>query len=255
MRLPSSSLSSVVIICLGQKLYNNQTLPISLLSRIDKVIDTIDKSAIYMTDKNETISIIFSGSDTASCGITEAEAMHISYIEMIKSYPTIQDITTNIILEQKSRNTIENAIYCKDITTSNCYKKILLVTNEFHMPRARLLFEYVYQNINTSIEIICIPANSKHVTNNSTLYHTINCDSNRTHINNGYYRLMDDRPKDVNEWTLYERLDWEYNALQNIHQQLINYSIPVKSDDLAARIHQAIKELQTMNYSSNNPII
>ncbi len=46
-----------------------------------------------------------------------------------------------ILLEQQSRNTIENAAYTMEILKKRGFKKILLVTNAYHLRRAVPLFE------------------------------------------------------------------------------------------------------------------
>lgn len=45
-----------------------------------------------------------------------------------------------IILEEKARNTYENALYTKDLVESRGYKRILIVTSAYHMKRAQLCF-------------------------------------------------------------------------------------------------------------------
>lgn len=50
----------------------------------------------------------------------------------------------DILTEDKSRNTIENAVFCKSILKANELdnnKKIVLITSAFHMQRAKAIFE------------------------------------------------------------------------------------------------------------------
>jgi len=50
----------------------------------------------------------------------------------------------DILTEEKSRNTIENAVFCKSILKANGLdnkKQIVLITSAFHMQRARVIFE------------------------------------------------------------------------------------------------------------------
>ncbi|MFN3599456.1 MAG: YdcF family protein, partial [Aquificaceae bacterium] len=42
----------------------------------------------------------------------------------------------NIITDTKSRNTYENALYVKEICDKRGFKKIVLITSAYHMPRA-----------------------------------------------------------------------------------------------------------------------
>jgi uncharacterized SAM-binding protein YcdF (DUF218 family) len=46
-----------------------------------------------------------------------------------------------LILENKSRNTYENAVFTKELVTSKPGETWLLVTSAFHMPRAKALFD------------------------------------------------------------------------------------------------------------------
>jgi uncharacterized SAM-binding protein YcdF (DUF218 family) len=46
-----------------------------------------------------------------------------------------------LIIEDKSRNTYENALYAKELLSARGIKTILLVTSAMHMPRAVALFE------------------------------------------------------------------------------------------------------------------
>lgn len=45
-----------------------------------------------------------------------------------------------IIVEESSRNTIGNARYCAPIIAAYGWTRLLLVTDSFHLPRARLIF-------------------------------------------------------------------------------------------------------------------
>lgn len=49
-----------------------------------------------------------------------------------------------IILEGKSRDTFENAYLSKIIVDKNNWKKIIVVTNEFHMKRAKKIFKFIF---------------------------------------------------------------------------------------------------------------
>ena len=58
------------------------------------------------------------------------------------------------MLEEDSKTTVENAIYCREIVDGYGCKDVVLVTNEFHMPRAHLIFKSVFK----SCTIHCIAA-------------------------------------------------------------------------------------------------
>jgi len=49
----------------------------------------------------------------------------------------------DVIVEEKSRDTYENAFYCKQICDAHGFKRPLLVTSGFHLKRATHSFAYV----------------------------------------------------------------------------------------------------------------
>ena len=46
----------------------------------------------------------------------------------------------NVILEKLSRNTLENAIYGRDILTEHKVRSVLLITSRYHLKRSAILF-------------------------------------------------------------------------------------------------------------------
>jgi uncharacterized SAM-binding protein YcdF (DUF218 family) len=66
-----------------------------------------------------------------------------------------------IILEEESRNTFENAIYCKRIMISEKMKNALLVTSALHMPRSKSIMEKI------NVDFIPISTDFMIVNNNS----------------------------------------------------------------------------------------
>lgn len=275
MKLPPAVASpSIIVVCLGQMLYSNQTLPLSLISRVEKayeissVSDIIYDLSLNITPSEQRLqqprecTVIFSGSDTAQCGITEAEAMERVYKQLVHPKPIPSSITSAIVAvkEERSKNTIENAIYCRDIikgliTDTNSRDSnfhIMLVTSDYHMPRAKLLFEYIccvhnndddtdnddddhHNHHSNTITVTCCPADS--------LHRRFIANSDRVLCS---YRPRGDRPDDSNEWTLSERLDWELNALLNINSCMEKYGFEAISED---HITRAIQQLQVMNYT------
>jgi hypothetical protein len=211
------------IICLGQQLYKNGTLPNSLISRVQSSIDLVRDS--FKNNKNDCDfdrTIIFSGGDVANIGTTEAEAM-LNYFKLNIHFNTENFLSLKVLLDNCSKNTIENAINCKPMICSLECRNIDIVTNEFHAPRAKLIFENVLKN--ETICIFCRSANSEHEKFSS-------------------YRLKNFRPKEVNEWRLCERLDWELHAIENINEAFARYGLDAIS---SLKIDAAIDELKQLN--------
>ena len=52
----------------------------------------------------------------------------------------------HFLLDENSTNTIENARNCKRIVDHHGISTLKIVTNEFHMPRAHLIFKTVFRN-------------------------------------------------------------------------------------------------------------
>lgn len=52
----------------------------------------------------------------------------------------------DIIIEDKSESTYQNAVYSRDIIIRENFKSAIVVTSPYHMRRTRLIFERVYKN-------------------------------------------------------------------------------------------------------------
>lgn len=221
---------STAVVTLGQILYENGTLPVPLIGRVEQSIDLMRELMFNQTNASlddDNIHMIYTGADAASTGRSESQAM----LDMFNSKIT-QICPENKIfekrtafemhLEEQSTNTVENAMYCKEIIERVGCQCIWLVTNEFHMPRAKIIFECIYNN--TGIDLMCCSA-----------------DSNLSR--SCQYREMCNRPDDANLWSLNERIDWEVNALNTINEYLLNYDIGHVS---ISRIESALKELDLL---------
>jgi hypothetical protein len=213
---------STAILILGQALESGRNLSLSLIGRCNLAVNLLQlftkNDDLKKTIVGERHFIILSGGDAKGLGVSEARAMNDFLIEKIPS-------TWTIILEEKSLNTVENAINCLPfIEEENC-GSLHLVTSEFHMPRAKCIFESVFKTYDfNNVELICHSSNSG--------------------FDIGNYRALSDRPSDVNRWRLCERLDFEKNALSSLNEYLNIYSLkPVEN----ARIEVALAELRAMN--------
>jgi len=97
------------------------------------LLERMEKGITYLKD-NPKVSVIVSGGRGVGEEITEAEAMKRYLVDHgIEEY--------RIITEEKSTSTMENFKYTKKILLKKTNRKlrILIVTNDFHIPRAKLL--------------------------------------------------------------------------------------------------------------------
>lgn len=98
----------------------------------DRVLHTIE---LYRRDKID--SILISGNYTRLTGEVFSEAQQLKHVLVNAGVPD-----SIIFLEERSKNTYENALYSSGWITSNKLEKpILLITSAFHMNRAEACFE------------------------------------------------------------------------------------------------------------------
>ena len=211
---------SVAILVLGQALEKNGSLPRSLIGRL-----YIGLSLVKQFGENyDNCLLVLSGGDVSAVGITEATGMQ-KFVDL--NYP--EKVRT--LKEEQSRNTVENAINCLHLVNKvHNINRIHLVTSEFHIPRTKCIFESVLKSTNeldACLEIAYHSADSGHPT--------------------GHYRKLAERPSNVNDWRLCERLDWECNAIQSLNEYLAKYSLRPLSE---SRLQLAIEELRQMNETS-----
>lgn len=108
--------------CSGDRLF--QTLPMYYKGRVSKICITGGSGSISHPNHREAIYVK-------------------KYLE------SIQVPDSNIIIENNSKNTYENAIFTKHILDSMHFKgSVLLVTSSFHMRRSLAIFKKAgYQNV------------------------------------------------------------------------------------------------------------
>jgi hypothetical protein len=221
------ALASTAIVCLGQILYKNGTLPGPLIGRVEQSIDLMRELMENTTNTTDVVHMIYTGGRSESKSMLD---LFNSRIRMIRPENKIFETKRvfTIHLEEQSANTVDNARYCKEIIDCIGCQSIWLVTNEFHMPRAKIIFECIYNN--TGIDLLCCSADSKL---------SRSCE----------YRNLCNRPEDANQWSLNERCDWEVNALNTLNDYLSKYDIgPVST----CRVDSALKEIKTLrNFDSS----
>ncbi len=130
-------------IIMGCRINDDCTISKMQKSRLDVLINNI---------KNDNYCIILSGGYTNNlCDKSEAEIM--------ENYLIKNNIDKNkILIENKSMNTIGNAIYTiKLLDNLNLHpEKIKLITSCFHIIRAYKIFKYLLKNIEIDYSL-CSP--------------------------------------------------------------------------------------------------
>lgn len=126
----------VGIVLGGAVVYNNDLKRISFRRGGDRVMKAVD---LYRSDKIRNILITGSHGNLIDQGLREAE--------MLKEYLVESCLIPkeDIIIETKSMNTHENALFTKNLLDEEYpeYGKLLLITSGYHMRRSRACFHEV----------------------------------------------------------------------------------------------------------------
>ncbi|QIM65591.1 YdcF family protein [Frederiksenia canicola] len=120
--------SAQAIVLLGGGLRDNKELYAKLAT--NQIAFERVRYAAYL-QKETGLPLLITGSSPN--GTSEAAVMGRE-LEIFFNVPTQW-------LEQQARTTRENAVFSKEILAKEGIKKIVLVTNQWHMMRAKLLFE------------------------------------------------------------------------------------------------------------------
>ena len=106
----------------------------------ERILDAIQ---LYKTGKLQ--KIIISGGSGALKKVARIEASNLQQTALIAGVPA-----KDILLEERSRNTRENALYTKELLQQHPeLKELLLITSAFHMRRAQGCFEKVGPEFHT----------------------------------------------------------------------------------------------------------
>ena len=119
-----------VIVVLGCKIVQCDNPTPMMKGRVDALIKI----------KNPHLIILSGGYTNPHCNISEAL--------MMKNYMEKNNYNMdNVILEEKSMDTVGNAVYSKILLSEMGieYDSITLVTSCFHMNRASKIFEYIFK--------------------------------------------------------------------------------------------------------------
>jgi len=137
---------SAAIVTLGQSL-NPDGSPAQVLVR------RTDTAAAARQEFTEA-PIVVTGADPARVGVTEAEVMRRLLTE--QGVPE-----ASVTLEPRANNTVQNAIFSLGILRSLGARRVVLVTSDFHMPRAQYTFEAVFDAQAAALELAVEPRPAK----------------------------------------------------------------------------------------------
>lgn len=131
------------VIILGGGVRKNGTMPIWTLRRIKKALEYKDKTSYFIATSAYTIN---KAPVINKLGFPVNESIKIGEL-LVKA-----GIDKSMILTERwSHDTIGNAYFTRIIHTDQLnLKKLLIITSEFHMPRSKAIFEWVF-NLNKSI--------------------------------------------------------------------------------------------------------
>jgi len=108
--------------------------PGELFFNLESGADRVWHAARLFHASKAPLVLLSGGSDPEHSATSEAEAMRQFMVDIGVSEQAIA-------LENRSRNTTENAEYSAEMLAERGVTRILLVTSGYHMPRAKGLFE------------------------------------------------------------------------------------------------------------------
>lgn len=129
-----------VIVILGGRNDDSGKLIKNAQERVDKAIEVFQKNPDYKLLPTGGFGVHFN-------------TTHKPHAFYIKEYLLRHDIPESAIIPElvKSTNTIEDARLSKPIIERLGTKNIILVTSDFHVPRARLIFKKVFPEYSINV--------------------------------------------------------------------------------------------------------
>jgi len=137
---------SPAIVVLGQSLNPDGSTPKTLLCRAEAAASLHFSSANYLGVRPPVIA---TGGDPVGAGTSEAEVMGL----LLRGHGVPE---SKIRLEHRAQNTLQNAWEILPMLPKGC-ERILLVTSDFHMPRAAYLFEAVLASRGLNLTVVQHP--------------------------------------------------------------------------------------------------
>ena len=99
-------------------------------------------AVVAMAQKYPSMPIVFTGGEGDLFGTGPSEAQRAGHF-----FTTMHLSESRIVLEDRSRNTYENAVFTGQLAGIDKRKRWLLVTSAWHMPRAMATFEKAGWNV------------------------------------------------------------------------------------------------------------
>ncbi len=120
------------------------------------------------TKKADAIVVLAGGKGRVEEGVRLFQEKRAGYLIFVGVDPSVrksdlyhvkggESFAQNVILEKASRNTLENAIFGRDVIVSRDIRSILLITSRYHLKRSSILFR---NSLPKDINIIPYPVDS-----------------------------------------------------------------------------------------------
>ena len=125
----------------NEKIYNNLVVLTGGTNRIKDTLKT------FFSDKPNKINLLISG---AGKGFSKKTLKNLFSSEIISE----EIVECCIEIENKSKNTISNAVETLKWVKKNNFKTITLITSDYHMPRAIIEFKNIISDLKISTYIL-----------------------------------------------------------------------------------------------------
>lgn len=113
-----------VAIVLGARLADDGTASPALVRRVVHGVELLHAGVVG--------ALVMSGGPTSPAGI-EAETMRAMAVAAGVE-------TARVMVEGRALNTIQNALFCRPLLRRHGWRRVLVVTDAFHVPRTRYIF-------------------------------------------------------------------------------------------------------------------
>lgn len=113
-----------VALVLGARLRDDGTPSSALVRRVAHGVELLNASAVG--------HLLMSGGPTSPAGTEAAVMRDLALAAGVEA--------GRITVERRALNTIQNALFCRGILRRRGWRRVLVVTDAFHVPRSRYIF-------------------------------------------------------------------------------------------------------------------